>query len=133
MGKPANCRSDEREIPMFGPISEARIEVSYRDRNGHTIKAFANVQELAEFLKCNPQLAKVFGYVAKKPKSPEPKDEDPVRDTMILFLERSVLSSTYNSAGLIMCQQKFLIEKISLGYVLTNSGKRYLERLESEK
>lgn len=119
---------------MFGPIHDARIEVTYRDRSGHTIKTFANVHELAEFLKCNPQLAEIFGYVPRKPKSQntEAKD-DPVRETMKLFVDRNIVNGIYNSAGIIMCAEKLLIEKIGLGYVLTKAGKKYLEAMRSEK
>jgi len=43
---------------------------------GQTTKTFANVHELAQFLKDNPLLAQAVGYVARAPKLNEMKMPD---------------------------------------------------------
>jgi hypothetical protein len=52
---------------MYPPIKEVRIELHWRDI-GVSYKTFANVQELAQFLKDNPILANAVGYTEKKSK-----------------------------------------------------------------
>ncbi|HMJ67569.1 MAG TPA: hypothetical protein VK508_01675 [Cyclobacteriaceae bacterium] len=122
-----------REIPLYPPVSEVRLELSYRDSLGVTIKSFNNVNELAEFLKSNPPLAKELSYVPKKSKPPSPDPNEKVKETMKLFMRANILSALYADAGVIMCAQKLLIEKIKTGWVLTVKGKEYIEKLRSEQ
>jgi hypothetical protein len=122
-----------REIPLYPPVSEVRLELSYRDSLGVTIKSFNNVQELAEFLKSNPPLARQLSYVPKKPKPSNPDPSEKVKETMRLFMRANILSGLYADAGVIMCAQKLLIEKISTGWVLTVKGKDYIEKLRLEE
>jgi hypothetical protein len=68
-------RSTGREIQLYPPIKEIWIELHWSDM-GQTTKKFANVQELAQFLKDNPLLAQAVGYIARAPKLNEMKMPD---------------------------------------------------------
>ena len=60
-------RSNGREVQMYPPLKEVYIELFWNDI-GETRKRFANVHELAQFLKDNPVLANAVGYVASAAK-----------------------------------------------------------------
>ncbi len=53
---------------IYEPIKEIKIKVEWRDQASFTIKEFKTVQELAEFLKEHPPLAKAVNYVSKNKK-----------------------------------------------------------------
>ncbi len=59
-------RSEGRSVPLFA-AKDVWIELHWSDR-GKSIKTFANVHDLAQFLKDNPLLAQAVGYVARSPK-----------------------------------------------------------------
>lgn len=120
-----------REIPIYPPIKDGQLTLSYTDRTGFVSKNFANVEELAQFFRSNPLIAKHFGYIPKghKPELGSELPPDRVRDTMKRFTNERILNG-YADAGIHECAQLRLIEKISLGWVITNEGKKYLEQLE---
>ena len=67
-------RSNGREVQMYPPLKEVYIELYWSDI-GETRKKFANVHELAQFLRDNPVLAKAVGYVAAPKLSLKMPDE----------------------------------------------------------
>lgn len=123
-----------REIPLYPPIKEGEIILSYSDSLGETTKVFRNVNELAAFFKENPAIARYFGYISKN--SPQPVQPKPVNlvdslieKTMRRFFNEGVLTG-YDDEGVHLCACNFLIEKISLGWAKTELGKKYLEKLK---
>ncbi len=60
-------RSDGRAVRLEAP-KEVSIELHWTDF-GKGSKSFANVHELAQFLKDNPLLAQSVGYVPRPPKT----------------------------------------------------------------
>jgi hypothetical protein len=54
------------KIPIYLPIKLVSIELYYEDAVTKGSNSFATVQELAEFLKDNPELAKAVKYISKK-------------------------------------------------------------------
>lgn len=53
------------EIPIREPVKDAYIKFIYVDQNGETERTFESVQRLADFLRYNPQLGNMVGYVIK--------------------------------------------------------------------
>lgn len=119
-------------IPLYPPLRDKEITVSFTDRTGQVIRKFADVDELARFFKDNPQVAREFGYVRKDRKEDEleEKKPDPVRETMMRFLNGETVLKGYATEGVHQAASKFLIEKTSMGWVRTDAGKKYLAKLE---
>lgn len=59
-------RSTGQTIPVKLPFKYIMIELNWHDGIGKGGKGFATVQEFAEFLKANTELAQAVGYVPKK-------------------------------------------------------------------
>lgn len=57
-------RSEGKSVQVYPPLKEIHIELHWHDL-GIGSKEFANVHDLAEFLKANPILALGVGYVPK--------------------------------------------------------------------
>jgi hypothetical protein len=123
-----------REIPIYPPLRDMQITVSYTDRGGYVCKMFNNVDELASFFKSNPEIAREFGYVRKKEMPPEPpKKIDDLEEAMKEFLNSNSINRIWNSAGRIKALNLRLVELRANGYVLTKEGQQYVERLKSKK
>ncbi len=54
------------KIPLYLPIKEVRIELYYEDKCVRGSNSFESVQELAQFLEDNPELAALVKYPLKK-------------------------------------------------------------------
>lgn len=54
------------KVPIYPPIKEVKIQLYWEDKSTKGGNSFNTVQELAEFLKENPDLAKAVNYVPKK-------------------------------------------------------------------
>jgi hypothetical protein len=57
-------------IPIYLPIKEIKITIEYSDQCTSGGNSFDNVQKFAEFLKDNPEIGKVLGYVTKEKQRP---------------------------------------------------------------
>lgn len=120
-----------REIPLYPPIKDIVIEVSYTDRVGPCTKTFNNVTELAAFFRENPAIARAVGYVQKEKRN-EVKHApvlDPVRDVMMLFIRKNFVEKIEDSLALQLCIKVGLIERLSFGYCLTDQGAKYLQMI----
>lgn len=53
-------------IPVRTPFKEIHIKIEWKDGYGEGGKTFYNVQDLAAFLKDNPEFAKALKYVPKR-------------------------------------------------------------------
>jgi hypothetical protein len=56
------------EVPIQEPVKEAFIQFHYVDKMGETVRTFESVHRLADFLKYNPVLGKMVGYIPKSKK-----------------------------------------------------------------
>lgn len=123
-----------REIPIYPPLRDKQITVSYTDKSGYISKMFANVDELASFFKSNPEIAREFGYVPKKEKPPQPpKKIDDLEEAMKEFIRTDSINRIWNNAGRIKAMEKGFVTMHANGYVLTKEGKEYVEMLRSKK
>jgi hypothetical protein len=52
-------------VPVKLPIKEIKLILYWRDGFSETHKGFDNVQQLADFLKNNQELATAIGYIPK--------------------------------------------------------------------
>ena len=52
-------------VPVYPPVRKAEITLYYEDRVTKGSNTFSTVQELAEFLRDNPEVGKAVGYVVK--------------------------------------------------------------------
>lgn len=52
-------------VPVSPPIREIKIYLYWCDGTGQTHKGFDNVQQFADFLKANSELANAIGYIPK--------------------------------------------------------------------
>ena len=68
-------RSDGRAVPVSASVKDVHIQLHWTDY-GKGSKTFANVHELAQFLKDNPLLAQAVDYVARPPKPNQLKMPD---------------------------------------------------------
>jgi hypothetical protein len=123
-----------REIPIYPPLRDKEITVTYTDKGGFVRKVFNNVDELALFFKDNPVIAREFGYVPKKEKPPEPhKKIDDLEEAMKEFIRTDSINRIWNNAGRILAMEKGWVTMHANGYVLTKEGKEYIEILRSKK
>lgn len=53
------------QVPVYPPVRKAEISLYYEDRVTRGSHTFSTVQELAEFLRDNPEVGKAVGYVKK--------------------------------------------------------------------
>ena len=124
-------------IPLHPAITEAKIEITYKDRTGYVIRVFDDVLQFADFLKENPPVAKALKYVPKPARQPAPQpppiEVDKVKETMKQFLTCRSVSHIYHDDGLIMCAEKLLLDRTESGWYPTKLGEKYLEKLRLEK
>lgn len=117
---------------LYNYIEAGQIVIRYTDRLGPFQKEFDDVQELALYLKENPEVARYFKYVPKKEMEPLPlrPEGDPVHETMKLFLKQSYNKALPMTEGLKQCLNDQLVSHLSVGYSLTDLGKRYVYQMK---
>ena len=54
------------KVPIYPPIKSVEIRIYWEDKTGEGSNGFATVQELAAFLRDNPELGKAVNYVPGK-------------------------------------------------------------------
>jgi len=55
-------------VPVKPPFKRIYISLDWIDGIGTTSKEFSNVQDLGEFLRCNPEVGNAVGYIVKEKK-----------------------------------------------------------------
>lgn len=107
------------------PHSMSKQEVFFRFCKNHFEKPINLLRGNSEY---DFVIEKIVRYSLKGAnKNTKP---DPVRDTMMRFLNGETVLKGYDTDGVHRCASQFLIERTTMGWVRTNLGKKYLEALE---
>lgn len=142
---------DEGDIPKVWETLDKVFHVNVKHWEQKFLKAYYESQPMSkqevffQFLKKHLEkpinllrgnreydvvIEKIVRYSIREKIERRKNENDPVRKTMMRFVNGEALLTGYDDTGIHQCASLFLIEKISMGWARTKLGKAYIEKLE---
>lgn len=109
------------------PHAMTKQEVFFRFLKKHLEKPINVLRGNSEY---EFVIEKIVRYSIREKINKRKNENDPVRKTMMRFVNGESLLTGYDDTGIHRCASMFLIEKISMGWARTNLGKEYIRKLE---